>query len=700
MPDADHLTAQEIGATLELKPAAMLCLAYAQWDNDKSVSDQITDLVGSLGHDRLYVRFHADPHPPGYAKKIGGPEAWGRLCAQRMEQYYGPLARSGVQLHAILANETDADYEGGLSVAEASNFYRRALGEYAAKRQTDIVHVPAPTGAPSTHRAHLEQYERDGWVHPAYWIDGHGYDGDLENVLNVLANVFPDHQYAITETNDLHDFGWPVELIRQGRVRDVMYFILNWARGGEGRVKPPSPDDAAKRMSLLRFPDRYQQFMALPPVAAEPTPEPEPVPEPAPPQEPPMPEPKSRDEVIAISNAVADEVGIPRLLMLACGIAESNLRWDARRPTDPAQDAAYWTDVSFGPWQQTVRWSQEYQDWYTNDAPGHPPGQFPGSDVIEAVFDHYRDTWHAARVAARQLKAHYRPAEDDAIWKALNRYNFPAGNGAPKSEGIGQNYRRGITEARGILGEPAPVPAPPEPASTRYEAMPAPQAGTIARCDGVIFHGSRSGRAGNPLDQEALGTARYCVSNGSLAWNATAGPGVIYEHLNARFWGWNARAASNRYVAVEIAQPTVNDDPTPCAVAVADWIYDRVWPVWGEVWHFPSHAELELWGETGQVDGKSDLYPAGDERMNVFREKVYAQIRRRQEAVPPAPSEPEPVPDPADPRDARIAELEAVAADRQRRIDELASLLGIARDDYADQLQTVVNSLRDLVPSS
>lgn len=281
LPDADQLTAQEIGAVLELKPAALLVLAYAQWDHDKGVSQQTADLVGSLGHDRLYVRFHADPHPPGYARKIGGPEAWGRLCAQRMTQYYQPLTDAGVQLHAILANETDADYEGGLTVQQASDFYRRSMHEYAAKRPQDILHVPAPTGAPQTHREHLEQYKRDGWVQPHWWIDGHGYNGDLENVLNTITDVFPGHQYVITETNNLSEFGWPIELLRQGRARDIVYFTLNWVRGGEGRVQPPIPDDADKRMSLLRFPDRYAQFKATV-TQVGPAPEPIPDPEPSP----------------------------------------------------------------------------------------------------------------------------------------------------------------------------------------------------------------------------------------------------------------------------------------------------------------------------------------------------------------------------------------------------------------------------------
>jgi hypothetical protein len=75
LPDADQLTGQEIGAVFELKPAAMLVLAFAQWDSDKGVAQQTSDLVLSLKHDRLYVRFHADPNPPTYAQRIGGAAA-------------------------------------------------------------------------------------------------------------------------------------------------------------------------------------------------------------------------------------------------------------------------------------------------------------------------------------------------------------------------------------------------------------------------------------------------------------------------------------------------------------------------------------------------------------------------------------------------------------------------------------------------
>lgn len=289
LADADDMTAEEIAAVLELKPSTLLTLCYAQWDRDKGVADAVVGLVDSLRHADLYVRFHADPHPPGYAARIGGPEAWGRLCARRMAQYYELLAQAGVRLHAILANELDADYEGGLNSRQASDFLGRAMHAYAMERPGDILHVPATTGAPETHRAYLQQYLHDGWLdnRPEYWIDGHGYDGDLENVLNVLRAYAPGRRYAITETNDLADFDWPIELLRQGRADAIFYFILNWAHGGEGRVRPPNADDAAKRMSLLRFPDRYAQFKAtVAEVAAPVEPPPPPV------EEPPVPEPE------------------------------------------------------------------------------------------------------------------------------------------------------------------------------------------------------------------------------------------------------------------------------------------------------------------------------------------------------------------------------------------------------------------------
>ena len=113
-----------------------------------------------------------------------------------------------------------------------------------------------------------------------------------------------------------------------------------------------------------------------------------------------MADPKTRDEVIASSNRVADEWGIPRLLLLACGVAESNLRWDARRPTDASQDAAFWPDVSGGVWQQTVRYDPDYSGGEN----------YPGPSEVQRIMEKQYDVERSAHVAAANLKAKLKQA--------------------------------------------------------------------------------------------------------------------------------------------------------------------------------------------------------------------------------------------------------------------------------------------------
>lgn len=55
--------------------------------------------------------------------------------------------------------------------------------------------------------------------------------------------------------------------------------------------------------------------------------------------------------------------------------------------------------------------------------------------------------------AVRRFEAYYHPGEEDAIFRALCRYNWPAGNGRPASykgdggRAISNNYRRAIAAA-------------------------------------------------------------------------------------------------------------------------------------------------------------------------------------------------------------------------------------------------------------
>lgn len=728
LPDADQLTTEELRAVLDLEPSALLCMVYTQWPEDKGAAEQVRNLVLSLQHDRLYVRFHADPHPPGYASSIGGARAWGRLCAERMAQYYGVLASSGVQLHAILANETDADYEGGLSTAEASSFYRRALSEYAKYRPFDVLHVPAPTGAPQTHREHLWRYKDDGWlvrhgdggtwvlsydgVVAPVWVDGHGYDGDLENVLNVLEEECPGAPKVITETNDLSDFGWPIALLAQQRVQDVIYFTLNWARGGEGRVRPPSPDDAAKRMSLLRFPDRYAQFKAtIGQVAEPPEPEKPDRPEPPKPEEFPLPvdehgnewQASTHDVVQAIIDVAPREIDQdnPRRatkLLLALGLAESGStpgqelqsqeRWHVW--TNHGTEAVRQRNLGYA--AQVLGWGRDVGTIGTNDysaGPFHQAwawwDQFPG-DPTDPI-DPYRwdvmgwlrfrklmiqDHGYATTYAARRMRPYYDQRPNDLQW-VLERYNKP---NEEVSAGVRANYARALEIAESWLqawgwseegGTTPELPAPDPGHGTRFEDYtdPAP-AGTFGqRPRGIILHGSRSGRASNPIAAEYVGTASYEVNNSAgLGWNATIGEDVVALHVDARRWGWNARAASMHYLAVEIAQPVEAVDVTDGQVrAFCDWVRQHVLPVWPDLpMHFPTHAEVEHSGETGVRDGKTDVFSYGSPRADELRARILANLNGGRPEIPETD---------------------------QEKIARLISAVGYMGGDVADRLENV-----------
>ena len=146
-------------------------------------------------------------------------------------------------------------------------------------------------------------------------------------------------------------------------------------------------------------------------------------------------------DMVAISNAAADAAGIPRQLLLACGIAESNLRTDARRPKDPAKDAASWPDVSGGAWQQTVRYDPDYRGG----------SDYPGPDEVERVLALQYDPVRSAKVAAENLAQKWAMYKPD-LFKALCAYNWPGGGGRPYSAAHEQNYRRGLAEAERMAG--------------------------------------------------------------------------------------------------------------------------------------------------------------------------------------------------------------------------------------------------------
>lgn len=149
-------------------------------------------------------------------------------------------------------------------------------------------------------------------------------------------------------------------------------------------------------------------------------------------------------------------------------------------------------------------------------------------------------------------------------------------------------------------------------------------AGLLTAPQGIILHSTRSGR---DIDEmaEYQGTVSY-VRNGAggLGWSATVGPGVICEHMRPDQYGWNARAASTRYVAIEHAQARLGDPVSDALLDASAWyIKNIVYTRWPEM---PStlihHSELS----EGRADGKTDMAPNGTAEAEELRERLLSRL--------------------------------------------------------------------------
>ncbi len=181
-----------------------------------------------------------------------------------------------------------------------------------------------------------------------------------------------------------------------------------------------------------------------------------------------------------------------------------------------------------------------------------------------------------------------------------------------------------------MSGEGQGTAAPsPQPYTPKVLSRPAPQyvAGAFLRAPlGVILHGSRSGKP-QSLDREFAGTASYAQNNpGGLCWHATIGEDAVAMHLPFTHWGWNARSASKSYLAVEFAQPTVGYDITDAQVRAFAWWFAQARKAWPALpVYFIAHSELP----EGQADGKTDVFPIGDRRLDNLKRRLTAAVGGR-----------------------------------------------------------------------
>jgi hypothetical protein len=487
-------------------------------------------------------------------------------------------------------------------------------------------------------------------------LDFHAYDS-LDKIrarYEAHRQAFPAKPLALTEWHCKGDIEeerrvltWLADAMVADPLFDAAYFyIWRWWDHPDWWSDAWDIEHSRERLALFQNP----------PIAAD-----QPVLPPAPPEEPPMPDfpipvddagnewAPSRQDIIDGAVAVADEAGLPRDLMLALCLAESGEglqsfeRW--YRFTDEAKGyivnrdrdglqsildrcAAVGTaDISFGPCHQTWRWSPEYN--------GQP---YDLQSILEFRKLYLQDHGHALRVARDQIARFWATYGPDKR-ETLARYNKPDGSASAAARA---RYANMLELARGMLpAEPGP---PPAPGGVVYDGYRDPQpAGTFpAMPRGVILHGSRSGKAGNPKASEYAGTANWEVNNpNDLGWHATIGEGTVAVHLDPRQWGWNARGSSSHFLAVEFAQATVDEAISDAQVdAFCAWLTERVLPVWPALpMFFPTHAELDGTPEYGPHDGKSDVFPLGDDRADELRARIMARLE-------PAPiPEPEPAPD-------------------------------------------------------
>lgn len=154
-------------------------------------------------------------------------------------------------------------------------------------------------------------------------------------------------------------------------------------------------------------------------------------------------------------------------------------------------------------------------------------------------------------------------------------------------------------------------PAPPEYAPTFIMAPTPSETFPFLRVPkGFCLHGTRSGIA-QSLDREFDATVAYAMRGASgMAWNYTVGGGIVAQHVHPKRWGWNARKASQYYIGIEIANPTLASWVTDQEARDVAWCIKETREVWPSIpLYLPTHSELEHLGETGKQDGKSDVVP-------------------------------------------------------------------------------------------
>lgn len=324
----------------------------------------------------------------------------------------------------------------------------------------------------------------------------------------------------------------------------------------------------------------------------------------------------SGEDLSDLINDTAERHDVPAELIVALGIAESELnvrsqRWgrhsaEARAALaagDPsALEAVVATveqetpgDISFGLFQQTVRWANEGDHTIS-------------LENILAVRDLYWDPAHATEVAAGKLGAYLRRYGDPA--EALCRYNAPARDGL--SNPHRQRFIDGLERAQAFLetNEVNRLAAPSPPASL-VEVQWSPNAVPHRpRTLGIIIHSTRGNT--DSLEREYLATISHFLNpQAEVSTHVVIGPRSICRMVADADLAWHARENNATHLGIELVHPRADWPFTDfeyeaAAEVVRGWCEKYSIPME----HVTSQSQPGIIGhdetEQGRRDGKSD----------------------------------------------------------------------------------------------
>ena len=302
-------------------------------------------------------------------------------------------------------------------------------------------------------------------------------------------------------------------------------------------------------------------------------------------------------DISALCMGVAESEGMPAQVLVAGGIAESNLDEHAER-------YGAWPDVSFGCWQQTVAYA--------------PIGdQSASQENIAYVREQLFNVNTACNIAAPQYGTYWRSygqhaaTYDDGLRETLGRYNWPSRgySGNPNAGNIDRAVRASWAYVQGAS------PAPPPADGLVYDAFISPERQTYdwtCSANSAYWALRSVGVAVPPKDEfvyrmvdaglisEALGLLDG--SGAALADWLSATYGVDARAVGAVSWEWQhaghcgygpVMAGSHRayhWVAMKwMATPTLMAimNPAPNWQGIGDELTEdeyNSWAPWQAIW--------------------------------------------------------------------------------------------------------------------